>query len=328
MHLLNIHSWAPYPVNNGVGFTIVSNDILNTTSATAGFNYFTKDEASREFLDLSFARFFPVFTVGFSYGRNYNYFYDATDTLRLFKINEKVFSAGISIPLDFSRNLYQTMLTLGAGYKYIYTKYLEPHSDLLDVSAIELSAEFSRLKQLTYRDLKPRFGQAFNLTWWESLSGSFLEGNRLVTDAKIYLPGVATHHSLILSTGYQKSSPIFSNGIYRLTTDLEFVRGYKHETANQIIKGTCEYTLPLLYPDLEIGPLFYLKRINTNLFYDQGWITVDSNQKLYNSAGIDLNFEFNLFTIPAILWEVGVRYSFRFRDHGNTFEILLFGVPF
>jgi hypothetical protein len=326
-HMLNVHSWAFYPVHNGVGLAIISNDYLSTTSAIAGINYFTQDEALREFLTISYGRFFPVFDLEISHGRNYQYFYSTPDTLDLYKINENVLSAGVSIPFDFSRNINTTTLSLGTSYKNISTHYVDPRTSEQNVTAYELSMEFRRSRQLTYRDLDPRFGQNLTVLYWKSLPTSAIDGIRLVAEGNIFLPGLAKHHSLKISGGYESSSHNFAGNIYKLTSDIEFIRGYDPVTYNKLVKGSIDYHFPLLYPDLTIGHLFYLKRINTNFFFDHGFAEFDADSRFYDSAGLDLNFEFNIFSIPMILWEVGIRYSYRLKDQGSKFNILFLGIP-
>ena len=63
------------------------------------------------------------------------------------------------------------------------------------------------------------------------------------------------------------------------------------------------YDLPLIYPDLRVGSILYLKRIRANLFYDygQGWNT--GIKTIYRSAGAALfgNFHFLRFVAPVDL---------------------------
>jgi hypothetical protein len=74
--------------------------------------------------------------------------------------------------------------------------------------------------------------------------------------------------------------------------------------------------LPLLYPDFHAGPLFYLKRIRTNLFYDLGWnsyhvpnqaniITSD----ILRSVGTDLIADIHLVRI-IFPFQIGARIAY------------------
>jgi len=322
---IRIHSWAPYPVTNGIGFNITSNDFLNTTTLTAGINYFTRDFAHREFLDISYAGIFPVLNAGFSAGRTF--VSDETDST-LHKAREKLIYGGFAIPLDFSKNTYTTNLSFGANINYI--KLRTTVDDTLrgiDMLSPSVNVSFSRTKQVSYRDLFPEFAQELFFTYWNSPFRGYRHGYRYLASGRLIFPGLLNHHSLILTAGIERSSPLFREGIYQLTTDLEFVRGYMRPVSDMVRKGMIEYTFPVLYPDLAISQFFYMKRISTNLFYDNALVTSDNETEHYSSAGIDLNFTVHLlsFVVP---FDIGIRYSYLIKDDDHHFNLLFFGVAF
>jgi len=329
-HSIKVHSWRPLPITNGIDFKVFSNDFLNTTILEAGINYYPNDFAHREYVNLKYAKFFPVFDLGFSYGRNYDPGKDSTDQYTYTEVNEKVFHFGISLPFDFSQHIYTTTLSPQIGFNYISAEFPEADSTQIseyDVSALAMHFTFLRSKQLSFRDIHPKFAQEFTVSYWNTPFGQDLKGSRLVASGRLYLPGIRNHHSLIISAGFEDNSPMFRNGIYQLTSSLEFVRGYGRVSSDRIRKGMIEYTIPLFYPDLVLGPVLYIKRISTNLFYDHALIYLENEADLYNSAGIDLSFEVNWFKV-LVPFEMGVRYSYALRDHTHHFEFLIFGVSF
>ena len=119
----------------------------------------------------------------------------------------------------------------------------------------------------------------------------------------------------------------FIYGIYQLTTSVDFVRGYATPIYDQFYKGTFNYALPLFYPDLSLGRVLYCKRISANLFYDQGSATLNNQRTMFNSAGLDLNTQLFIFSLPIPI-DIGVRFSHRFRDNGNLVQFLLVGQAF
>jgi len=96
-----------------------------------------------------------------------------------------------------------------------------------------------------------------------------------------------------------------------------YPRGYKSFTNRQLFTLRTDYTLPLLYPDWNLGRWIYLKRINLRGFYDYGWteaLASQNNQRInYNfsfksyGAEVTTNCHFLRFKAPANL---GVRYSY------------------
>lgn len=332
LHAVNVHSWVPLPITNGIELSLYSKDLLNTTSLKAGIDYFAKDVALREFFEISYGKYFPVFDIGFSNGQNYKIDEDPDSSNNSYeKFYENVLTTGITLPFNFSRHIYTTTLSVGGGYNYIYYRYPDPGPEhaagSFDISVLELTLNFSRSRQKALRDLNPRYAQEVNLTYWNSPFANEKGQSRLVVDGHFYLPGLAKHHSLILSGGMEKNTDKFRAGIYKLTTDLEFIRGYERDSSDMISRGTIEYSLPLLYPDLSFGALFYLKRISTNLFYDHGLVNFKDNLQVLNSIGMDLNFDFHLCNYLAPI-QMGVRYSYRLQDKDYRLEVLVFGVRF
>jgi Tol biopolymer transport system component len=330
LHSITVHSWLPYPVANGIGFEVVSNDRLNTTSLIAGIDYFPDERASREFAGLSYAKFFPVFNFEFSYGRNYTTV-NVSGSSVLAKTNEKLAKVNISLPFNFSRNIYTTTLLFKTGYDYIINEYpdfiLSNKKNYTTTSAIESGLEFSNMKQLSLRDIYPKFGQSLIANYWIAPFDNGYKGDRLITSATFYFPGLFTNHSISISGGYENNTDDFIRGVYELTNDLLFVRGFANVDYDQFVKGTFVYSMPIIYPDLALGPVIYFKRIRGDWFYDYGMTSYDNNTHKYISTGLDLNVEFNLCRIPIPI-EIGARYSYRISDGKNAWEFLFFGVAF
>jgi hypothetical protein len=88
------------------------------------------------------------------------------------------------------------------------------------------------------------------------------------------------------------------------------------------------YAFPIFYPDLAIGPLFFIKRIKANLFYDHSRVILNNTsigdltplspvtfngsvpyaEDVYESAGIELTFDVR--TLRLIDFDLGVRFSY------------------
>jgi len=95
------------------------------------------------------------------------------------------------------------------------------------------------------------------------------------------------------------------------------------------------YTLPLWYPDLAIGPVLNVKRIRANGFVDYCFADnpvfrdqfAPANPNLissssYLSAGVEVKFDINVFRfIPEL--DLGFRYSYGIQPSASVFEFLL-----
>jgi hypothetical protein len=334
MHSVQIHSWAPYAVNNGVGFGVLSTDKLNTTSIMAGVNYFPEATAHREFISLLYSRFFPQFELMASYGRRYDIEDKIDGTSEFRPTDEKLLRAGIILPLNFSRSIHTVILELNAAYNSIYYKrnadgsFADSLKILDDVTAMEYGLKFVYQQPMSIRDLNPRFGITALAKYWNTPFNEGTEGERLVGHLEIYLPGLYKHHSITLKGAYEASSANFRKGIYALTSSAEFSRGYDHYISEVFRKKSIEYTLPIAYPDLALGPILYCKRIWGNLFYDYGKLDWKGETYLLRSVGVDLNFTLHFFNFLQIPIEMGLRTTYLIEDEKYTFEFLLFSAAF
>lgn len=332
-HSIQIHSWAPYSVNNGVGFGVLSNDKLNTTSIMAGINYFPDVTAHREFINFTYSRFFPVLELMASYGRQYKVEDDTSGSPDYRPWDEKLFRAGIMLPFNFSRGIHTTNLELNVAYNSIYYNLPKDgyFADSLEarneVTALEYGLKFLHYRQMSIRDINPRFGQSLSIIYWNTPFDKGTNGERFVSSGTLYLPGLTKQHSIALKGVYERSSPNFREGIYSLTTSSEFVRGYERNNSEVFKKGTIEYTLPLVYPDLALGPIIYCKRVSANLFYDYGQLDWENEQHTFSSVGLDLNFNLNFFSL-IIPFEMGIRTSYLIEDNEFAIEFLFFNTAF
>ena len=100
---------------------------------------------------------------------------------------------------------------------------------------------------------------------------------------------------------------------------------------------SANYTLPVWYPDIAIGPWLNIKRIRANGFFDY---TFGSNPGLfaivqsipvadrpsttasYYSAGGELKFDINVMRFLPEL-DIGFRYSYGLKPNVTKFEVLL-----
>lgn len=330
LHSVDLIGWALYPVPNGVGFGVLSNDKLNTTYFTAGINYFPDARAHREFINMEYSRFFPVVQVMAHYGRLYGSYKDTSDTYQYRQEDEKVLRGGLMFPFNFSRGIHTTSMELNAAYNSIFYKrqadslFESPEEYKEDITALELGFKFLHFGQQAKRDLNPRFGQILNVAYWSTPFGTGTEGERLVGNGTLYFPGLAKHHGISLIGGYEKSSSSFREGVYKLTTGLEFVRGYTYDFADEFIKGTFVYSLPLAYPDFALGPILYCQRISAGAFYDYGLLRKDNKEYSLSSVGLDLNFNLNLFS-HKVQFEIGLRTSYLIEKEGLALEFVLLG---
>jgi hypothetical protein len=137
----------------------------------------------------------------------------------------------------------------------------------------------------------------------------------------MFFPGWLRHHGLRLQAGYERQVP--QN--YRFAGELAFPRGYEPVFHDVFYRGTIDYAIPLLYPDLALGALLYCKRLKATLFGDWGLGQDRSARQTYTTVGVELTTDFHLFSLPLEL-TTGVRSAYRLRERRAVFEPVFLGI--
>ena len=98
-----------------------------------------------------------------------------------------------------------------------------------------------------------------------------------------------------------------------------------------------EYENPLIYPEINIGPIVYIQRVRLISFINYGHVIGDLNANNYRfeekplSLGLELKFDVNFFRQSAI-FDLGIRYSYVSNiienKNPSTIEITLGSISF
>jgi hypothetical protein len=292
-HLFDVHSWGLTSPPPDLGVGLQSNDKMGLLSVHAAFLYNTSEQATGFETGFSYNRLFPVLYFNFS-DRNRNLEYaDHTD-----HFTERTATAGFYVPLNFSRGIYFTRLSLGASVEDI-----QLHGGGL--LPLNYGLGFSHVRQSAARDLAPAWSQILRLSYSHQVLANPYTANHLGAIGRFALPGLVKHQALVLGAGYERN-----DGSYLFSRMVAFPRGYTAYTGRHLTTLSSTYSVPLLYPDWAIGRLLYIKRIAGNAFYDYG----KEDGRLYRSTGAEVVFDVNVFHWPGL--RVGLRESYRL-DYGN-----------
>ncbi len=183
--------------------------------------------------------------------------------------------------LDFERNSTHFFINGSehSGINYLHTYLYASH-----------------YLRMSKRDLYPRLGGFVSASYTNTLGDEGHLGSMYSLQGGVYLPGIGTHHHLLLRGGWQKQDP----GEYYLSINrIDFPRGYESAISGEMNTFSADYALPLAYPDWSVEPIIYLKRIRADLFYDwsYGRNILEGKDKwytgTYQSAGAELMVDFH-----------------------------------
>jgi hypothetical protein len=228
------------------------------------------------------------------------------------------------VPLYFDRGKYITYLLPQLEYEHNSTHYYingNEHSGLHYMHAFLYATRYLRMSQ---RDLFPRLGGYISSSYTNTPGDEGQLGSMFSIQGRIYLPGIGTHHHLLLKGGWQKQNP----GLYYLSINrLDFPRGYASAISAEMKTFSADYALPLAYPDWSSEPIIYLKRIRADVFYDWSYgkdILEGKDERytgIYQSAGGEFLADFHAGRI-IFPFSAGVRMGYLFNTNRMFTEFL------
>jgi hypothetical protein len=272
---------------------------------------------------------------------------------------EQMVEGGIRIPLVMTSSKFITNITVSNSLGYIsvtdfknsideggrlfptnnpqffYANYID-RGDLFynhfDVSAHHL------LKR-SRRDINSRWGQALFVDFYNTplyntaFKGNDHQGKQFSVYGLAYFPGLFKHHSFYSYGAYQQTQtlPVDLNtgeGLdnYTFRNEIPLPRGLSVERFQNMYSMSANYTMPVWYPDIALGPLVNFQRIRTNFFLDYGFgetsLRNRTVSRTYLSTGAEVKLDINILRfLPQ--FDIGFRYSYGIEPSVTRFEFLI-----
>lgn len=332
---------------------ISTQDILSTTVIKAGYLFDVNEHTGAWRLGVSYQGWYPIIDVNARFANRSvnegNVRYDrvvGTDTTRnvveelMLDWKETTVEAGIRLPLLTTNSRYHGNVSFGnyVGYTRVtdFTNsidnggrlfpsnypqfFLRNYIDNGSLLYNRFTVTAFRLMKQSRRDIYSKFGQTLNINWQTTPYGGDFSGNQFSIYSQLYFPGLFKHHSLWGYAAYQATAipVVYSNSEagrdnYLFNNQIPLPRGVAVSRFEKFYSMSANYTLPLWYPDVAIGPLLNIQRFRGNVFYDYGFgSTVRPNgviSQSYSSVGAELRMDFNVMRyLPQV--NVGFRYTY------------------
>jgi len=287
LNLFDFHSWGLTSGPPNLGFGLLSNDKMGLMDFDASLIYNTNERTTGFVTGLSYNGFYPALDLSAGdQNRSVQFVNGSQDW------NERTVNAGFHIPLNLSRGYYNTGLDIGAGVESVSRQ----GGGLVPLS---YGLTFSRVRQSSPRDLAPVWGQLIQFTYRQTPWANNYTANYLFADGRFALPGLARHHSIVVEGGYERQT-----GNYYFPSQMAFPRGYLAIAGPELTKLSSNYEMPLLYPDLALSQLVFVKRVSSNVFYDYGKVA----DRQFRSTGLELIFDLGVLHFPFD-FRFGMRYA-------------------
>lgn len=344
---------------------VSSQDLLSTTSLSTGYTYDLAEQTGFWRAGLSYQGLYPIIDLDFTQGERSveedltttvinGPLRNTTTNTYTFNWTEQNLLAGIRLPLNLTRSKYSSGIEGGyavgvtkvTGFdngldssryfpavirngdvveRYFLIDYLSGGTFVYNRA--NLSAY--RYLKTSRRDIINKWGQAIDLNYYGTPFGGDFNGGLFSAIGYLFFPGLLKHHSLYAYGSYQKTmlpkTLEADHYLFRNTIPLprginDYVRRHR-----EMITASLNYTFPLWYPDIALGPVLNIQRVRVNLFADgaAGVSTIiDDQDNNYASVGGELKFDINVMRFLPQL-DLGVRYTYGLKPSVTNFELVI-----
>jgi hypothetical protein len=337
---------------------LLSRDILSTTSLSLGYYFDINERTSALRGEVSYQAWFPIIDVSASISnRTVNEgVLDFYDTLLnptrieerevVLKWREKNIQAGLRIPLittssryhgnvsvanyvgltevsDFENNIDNTgrrLIARGDKRAYFFRDYADNGQLLYN----RFSFFAYRLLKQSRRDINSKWGNQLEIQAVNTPFGGDFDGRLFSAFGMAFFPGLARHHSFWTYGAYQSTRIEAEADNYLFRNEVPTPRGHVVSRFQRFYSASLNYSLPLWYPDVAIGPLLNIQRLRANVFMDYalGESPLFGSRQEYASVGVEAKVDINLMRFLPQL-DIGVRYSRGLNSSVSEFELLI-----
>jgi len=344
---------------------ISSQDVLSTTRLNAGYTVDINERTGAWNAGISYQGLYPIVDANFSMGTRsvdegdlrYQKIVgtDTTDVVEnlTFDWKENTIEAGLRIPLITTNSRFLGSFTISnyVGYTRVtdfknsidgggrllpsnYPQYFfRNYADGGNLVFNHFSLSGYRLLKQSRRDINSKWGQLFFMNLYGTPYENDYRGKQFSFQGRLYFPGLARHHSIWGYWAYQNTdiadvSLNTKTGLdnYTFRNQIPLPRGQSVSRFEKFYSMSANYTLPLWYPDVNIGPLVNIQRVRANAFFDYGFgsslVNQRSSSREYLSTGVEVKFDINVLRLLPQL-DIGFRYSYGLSPSVSKFEFLM-----
>jgi hypothetical protein len=286
---------------------------------SGGYEYLLNERTGNYFINATYKGFYPVIDVFFDWGKRSEKY--SNEPSKRYYWQQTQAGISLSLPLKSFSGIFYKGISPQISASFIqYNHLAETPINLIEgnIFSLDYSLIIYYLLKSTQRNLLPRFGQVLKTRYSHTPFNGINLGNMTSVELLNYLPGFFRNHSLLCELYGQlrnKATNYYSDRI-------EIARGYRDISfdANAYsIKTT--YRMPLLYPDLNIWLLAYIKRVTLVGFFDYTEGFYNNKREIYRSAGGEILFDAHFFRFYAPL-KIGIRTSYLFEQNKIKNELI------
>ncbi len=260
--LLNFHSWRPYYEDPIFTFSLYGENVLNTLQTELYYLYNQNEKTSAVGFSGVYGAWFPYL----NFGTEMTFNREAITGNKLRQWNQLDSRIGLNIPLSMTSGQTYKNFNIGSYYflrnEFNRGFFLDSMGNT-SFSYLQHFISWSQQVQQAVQHIYPRFAYALSATYRHAITK--YEGNQFITNGSLYLPGLMSAHSLLLTGSFQERDTLAQ---VSFGNRFAYARGYTGRYFSRMWRLSANYHLPLLYPDWGFGNILYLQRVRGNIFYD------------------------------------------------------------
>jgi hypothetical protein len=327
-NLFNIHSIIPIIEDEyNFGLQLNSNNLLSTFDFFAEADYHRDLNRFEYSTGFTFKSLYPILKATYR-NRPRRAFYSTKTGMAQGDWRENNIQLQASLPLSVSTRNHNFSFSLNALTSYT-KRYMPENLPSSFISELHFPMQYSLTLNHSVaasdRDIAPKWGQIFRLTYIHQPLDDKLPGELFATENFFYFPGLARNHSFLVNFNYQKAT-----GIRRFDKEISAVYGYNNIRPFSTLKNTLlfNYRFPFAFPDAEIGPLAYIKNLRAGVFCHYENIGIETNLKEPKTYGFELRSSMNILRYQPLV-DLGARFVFVNKVyHQNPILELIFNYSF
>ncbi len=291
-----------------LGINFISNNKLNTVASVLGYTYNRGLRKSEYSASLAYLKYYPKFSLRYENRARMAYAKSGslvTPTVTSFTWRENYTSVNMEIPfyINWLNKGLNASVILSTSYTNRYEQAFKPpgfNNEIKLPMHYKFLAGYNSRRSM--RDLAPKWGQNMSIDYQHFPFDQHINGENLYVKTVFYSPGIFRNHSFRSSLNWQSN-----NGVYHFDTNIPRANGWANMEGIMDLKNTLllSYLFPITYPDWELGPLTYVKRIKGGLFADFENISYGNGLRGY---GLSINADMNLLRFYLPNFDLGTKF--------------------
>ena len=327
--LIDFHSLSLAPTSNGsnAGLVLESRNMLNTFALSIGGVTNLDERTAAIEAGASYGGLPVILDGALRYGSRASTYTDSADAERRFSWHER--SAVLAGRLPLTRVFGQQRQSLTASAAIGLTEIRDQpvafsfENNNGRFAPVSYALSGSHVRAAAYRDLF-QTGAIASVSYRHTPFTTPYRSHLLAVRGTLILPAPFPNHALVIEGGHQEQR----RDTYEFSSEIGVPRGFSSRYHDRLTRAGAAYHLPLLYPDLALGPLVYARRVQGALFADAGRGADRHGARVvdYRSIGAELTTDLAFFGTRSTS-RMGVRLSQRLSGDRSTVTQFIVQLP-